>query len=136
MDKFLRIIDANLNRCSEGMRVCEDIVRFVLDDRLLTEGYRNTRHRFGELIKELRGKKLSVKFRDVKGDIGKINDRDKVRKNICDIFMANSQRVKESLRSLEEITKLFNIRFSRRFKAIRFKIYGLEKKAYIKLEAL
>ncbi len=32
-----RIIDANLNRASEGLRVIEDGVRFILDDRSFTE---------------------------------------------------------------------------------------------------
>ena len=29
---LLRIIDANLNRSREGLRVCEEISRFVLED--------------------------------------------------------------------------------------------------------
>ena len=34
--QILRIIDANLNRTAEGLRVLEDIARFVLDDAALS----------------------------------------------------------------------------------------------------
>src|SRR5690606_22734960 len=40
----LRILDASLNRASEGLRVVEDYVRFVLDDRHFTELAKSLRH--------------------------------------------------------------------------------------------
>ena len=68
--KILRIIDANVNRATEGLRVAEDIVRFVLDDGKLTSKLKNVRH---ELVKTLRlgfDKLILAQGRDVKGDVG------------------------------------------------------------------
>ncbi|MDD5440263.1 MAG: thiamine phosphate synthase, partial [Candidatus Omnitrophica bacterium] len=36
----LRIVDANLNRTAEGLRVAEDIVRFYLNDRKLQVSFK------------------------------------------------------------------------------------------------
>src|SRR5262245_52944153 len=40
----LRILDANLNRATEGLRVIEDYCRFALDDRHLTQRCKQLRH--------------------------------------------------------------------------------------------
>ena len=40
----IRVLDASLNRATEGLRVVEDYVRFVLDDRHLTEQLKRLRH--------------------------------------------------------------------------------------------
>ena len=39
-----RIIDANLNRVSEGLRVVEEIARFILSDEKLTGELKLIRH--------------------------------------------------------------------------------------------
>ncbi len=44
----LRIIDANLNRLGEGLRLLEEIARFMLDDAALTQQLKTMRH---ELIR-------------------------------------------------------------------------------------
>jgi len=46
----------------------------------------------------------------------------------CGYFYANTQRVKESLRVLEEFAKLDSPVSAERFKTLRYKVYGLEKK--------
>jgi len=53
-----------------------------------------------------------------------------------DIFFANIQRVKESIRVLEEFSKLTNIKSSLKFKRARYKIYAIEKKAAGRISAL
>ena len=40
----LRILDAAANRAGEGLRVIEDFLRFVLDDRHLTSLCKELRH--------------------------------------------------------------------------------------------
>ena len=138
MDKLLRIVDVNVNRSLEGLRVCEDITRFMLNDKRLTSSFRALRHRVSLLSERIDTKKLNlVKSRNVRKDIGKktrLNER--ARKNVLDVFYANSQRVKESLRVLEEITKLIDRRAAEGFKKMRFGIYDLEKKSRIALETL
>lgn len=129
MHKILRLIDANLNRALEGLRVSEDIARFIMDDRKLSRAFKSLRHRVAAQGKKINLKSDSVlKARDVKGDVGKKTlFLEKKRKNVSDVYRANVQRAKESLRVLEEITKLFNGALSESFKKIRFRVYELEK---------
>ena len=47
-DQALRIIDANLNRAREGLRVVEEYARFCLDDAALTQSAKSMRHDLGE----------------------------------------------------------------------------------------
>ena len=139
MHKLLRLIDANLNRSREGIRVCEDIARFMLNDKRITRSFKSLRHRISALANKLErdGKLALLKSRNVKKDIGKKTAfREGNRKDIPDVFYANAQRTKESLRVLEEITKLLNKKVSQGFKEVRFKIYELEKKSRIKLETV
>ncbi|HQQ88513.1 MAG TPA: hypothetical protein PLA72_10985, partial [Smithellaceae bacterium] len=42
--KIRRVLDANFNRVKEGLRVCEDVCRFVYDDRRLARVFKETRH--------------------------------------------------------------------------------------------
>ena len=138
MQKILRIIDANLNRSQEGLRVCEDIARFALNDKKMTGSFKKLRHFIGASRKKIK-KEIStlIKARDTKKDIGKkVTKCESKRKNLKTIFIVNMHRVCESLRVLEEISKLFDKKLALKFKNARFKIYGLEKKSYKKMEAL
>lgn len=126
--KFLRVMDANFNRAKEGLRVCEDICRFWLDQQVLTKQFKSVRHRLVDHIKEL-GLKDMIAGRDVETDCGRETiASESRRKTTTDIFYANCQRVKESLRVLEEFAKLKNVRASVGIKALRYEIYAIEKK--------
>ena len=46
------------------------------------------------------------------------------RENLSDIFYANAQRVKESLRVLEEVTKLLDPRCALKLKKLRYQSSG------------
>lgn len=128
--QVLRILDANLNRAKEGLRVCEDTLRFIFNSQGLTKEFKIIRHRISEGTRLLDIKIYELlNERDILGDIGKINLKPELnRKNISDIFFANLQRVKESLRVLEEFSKLVNRKASAEFKKIRYKVYEVEKK--------
>ena len=128
-----RVVDANFNRAKEGLRVCEDMSRFILDDKVLTSGYKTARHQL-TVAAGVFGLKDIVRARDVKGDVGRPTTiSESVRGNMADIFYANTQRVKESLRVLEEFAKLADAGRAEDFKALRYKVYGLEKKAFERL---
>ena len=43
-EKTKRIIDANINRISEGLRVAEDIFRYGLDSSELQQSLKSLRH--------------------------------------------------------------------------------------------
>ena len=133
-----RIIDANINRLKEGLRVCEEITRFILDNRSLTKGFKDIRHKIDPLLKKLPPKLLLVKQRCSEMDIGRnlSHGGELRRRNFHDIFYANIQRTKESMRVLEEFGKLLSPNLSASFKEIRYTIYELEKKTTQKLAAL
>lgn len=135
-----RIIDANFNRSREGLRVCEDITRFILNSKALTNDLRGIRHRISKRIKEfVPFQENLVKYRDALTDVGsnprKINDQLK-RGNYSDIFAANIERVKESLRVLEEFSKFFDSKISVKFSRLRFNVYDIEKRAVKALSSL
>lgn len=129
-NKLLRIIDANLNRSREGLRVCEDITRFLLQDKSATKFLKMVRHEATDLI--IKSKKVSlVKLlskRDVTKDKTKFIDFASYGKiSISDIFMANIERVKESLRVLEECFKMIDEKISQGYRKLRFDTYYIEK---------
>lgn len=132
--KLLRIIDANLNRAREGLRVCEEITRFILEDVRLTAEFRNLRHKIWRYIKKFpRLQEHLLTSRSTETDVGRKAINKSKRKNYQDLFMANIQRVKESLRVLEEFSKVFNQSVSKYFTKLRFQVYELEKKTIARL---
>ncbi|MCQ9208265.1 MAG: hypothetical protein NG712_02685 [Omnitrophica bacterium] len=132
--ELLRIIDANLNRAREGLRVCEEIVRFVLEDAKLTAEFKALRHQVSRNIKKFPAiAKSLVECRQVQTDVGRKIVNKSRRKNYKDLFSANIQRVKESLRVLEEFSSIFNRSLNNSFARLRFRVYGLEKKTVARL---
>ncbi len=132
-----RILDANINRAKEGLRVCEEIARFILNSRNLTAKLKNIRHRIDSLLKHLPAKAYLISKRQSSTDVGKgIQTNELTRKNCLDILFANIQRVKESLRVLEEFSKLSDIKIAVTFKRIRYDIYEIEKKIVKRLKPL
>ncbi len=125
---FLRVIDANFNRAKEGLRVCEDVCRFWLNEKVLTRKFKEIRHQLTGHIKTF-GLKDLIKGRDVQGDHGRATTPSEAkRKNAADIFYANCQRVKESLRVLEEFAKLKDSSVAAKIKNLRYQVYMIEKK--------
>jgi thiamine-phosphate pyrophosphorylase len=122
-----RVLDANWNRAKEGLRVCEDICRFVLDNAPLTEQYKRVRHQLTHVMAALPSKKM-LKSRDIAQDVGKPSIQSELRrKDIQDIFYANSQRSKESVRVLEEFSKLIGPKAASELKGMRYTLYAIEK---------
>lgn len=132
-----RVIDANINRAKEGLRVCEEITRFILDSRPLTTEFKKIRHRINALCKQLPSPLTIIKERKSLQDVGKdIYVNELKRRNFRDIFFANMQRIKEAIRVLEEFSKLKNINLAVKFKKIRYGVYELEKRVAKKISSL
>ncbi|MFA4854133.1 MAG: thiamine-phosphate pyrophosphorylase [Candidatus Omnitrophota bacterium] len=132
-----RIIDANLNRVKEGLRVCEEITRFILDDRKFTALFKLYRHEIDGIVKKVYPAAKLLGERKSASDVGRENCRSELaRSGLRDIFWANIQRVKESLRVLEEFSKLKNRGAALRFKQLRYKVYEIEKKSFKKILSL
>jgi hypothetical protein len=124
-----RVIDANLNRTYEGLRVCEEIARFILNSRVLTSELKNARHQVSLIARNERVFANLIRQRKSLQDPGKeIYGNELKRKDYRDIFFANIQRAKESIRVLEEFGKLKSANSAIRFKRIRYQIYEIEKK--------
>ena len=127
---MLRLIDANLNRISEGLRLLEDVARFLLNDAALSASLKSMRH---ELLSEhfsLQKELLSA--RDSADDVAAFAEEEMRRADLPAIVTANARRVAESLRVLEEFYKLpqsyTNLDLDpERFKKARFTLYELER---------
>jgi len=130
--EVLRIIDANFNRSREGLRVCEEVTRFIWNSPALTRDLKAARHSITDILKNTPSvSKIIFETRDVRSDVGrKERAKSEMRRlNYSDIFSANIERVKESLRVLEEFFKLISKNDSIKFTKLRFKVYEIEKKA-------
>jgi len=119
MLKNRRLLDANINRAREGLRVLEDICRFILDDIQLTEQLKNIRHSLKDLVDIPDA--LLVASRGSDEDVARERPVPK-RADWRGIVTANAKRAAEALRVLEE----FSARGSE-IKDQRYKVYDLEK---------
>ncbi len=134
--QILRIIDANLNRASEGLRVLEDVARLVLNDAAISEQLKTMRHRLVE--GDLAINKQLIGARDAEGDVG-INLKapgQAEEKELPLVLVANSRRVQESLRTIEELARSAEISpklDSESFKQARFELYSIEQKLLSRL---
>jgi len=134
----LRIIDANLNRLSEGLRLLEDVARFVLNDASLSQQLKVLRHDLAEETKSLGLQLLSQ--RDSEHDVGsattlpshlKKERLSEAQRDLPGVITANARRAEESLRVIEELAKLPQINpmlNPARFEQARFTLYTLEQR--------
>ena len=133
LKQTLRIVDANLNRIGEGLRFLEDLARLLLNDTALTQQLKTMRH---ELIRgDWSFHQQLIQWRDSTGDVG-INleaPEDKERE-LPVAVVANARRVQESLRVMEELAKIPDIKLDpERFKQARFNLYTIEQDLLSKL---
>jgi len=121
--ELFRVIDANLNRLKEGIRVVEDIMRYRDNNKTLSKKLKSLRHlaRIDE-YKEL------LTNRDSINDVLRESTKSELnRTDIESIIIANFKRAQESSRVLEELFKLHSTEYSENFKHIRYELYDLEK---------
>ena len=130
----LRLIDANFNRLKEGLRVCEDILRFVYDDRSLTSSFKKLRHSCSKILIGFPvSYRVLVTMRNAEHDVGKDSlILEKKKPNWNDLLVSNLKRAEESLRVLEEASKIIAPGKCRSFQSLRFKLYELEKRVFKK----
>lgn len=99
----LRILDANGNRAAEGLRVLEDVARFLLDDAALGERAKHLRHTIRQAIPT-----GAIAARDTASDVGTTITApgEMERSSLTDVIRANAARACEALRAAEESAKL------------------------------
>jgi thiamine-phosphate pyrophosphorylase len=124
-------IDANINRAMEGIRVCEDIMRFCLCRSDVSTRLKEIRHRVAEAARRF-NQGMVLYGRDVEADAQKFVDLEGERRraSLADLFFANMHRAMEAVRSLEEFSKLESSDAKGNpFQEIRFIMYALEREA-------
>ncbi|MEO0354287.1 MAG: thiamine phosphate synthase [Cyanobacteria bacterium P01_A01_bin.3] len=121
-----RILDANLDRSREGLRVVEDWFRFSAEQTSVAAECKDMRQRLAAWH--------SPRYRaarDTPGDPGTQlhHEREARRNSLTDLLLANFSRVQEALRVLEEYAKLDTPEMAADCKQMRYRIYVLESMA-------
>lgn len=128
--RVVAVIDANLNRCREGLRVLDDFARFVLRSNKLTASLKHLRHRLVSAEKQLLATIPDMlESRNTEADAGTSvsTPGEMSRTGVEELVAANARRVQESLRSLEEFGKLLSPEFAAEVKQIRYESYKLHQ---------
>lgn len=124
MEQVWRVLDANGNRAAEGLRVLEEVARFVRDDARYAAILKQLRHELAEAL-ALLNRQDRLASRSTATDVGTsitvAHERERV--DISSLVSAEASRVGESLRSLEEFSKLHDAEISSRFKQLRYRAY-------------
>lgn len=118
-----RILDANLDRAREGLRILEEWCRFGLNASELTLECKQMRQELASWHRqELRN------ARDTPGDAGTelSHPLEEQRQDIEALLRANLCRVEEALRVLEEYGKLYQREMGVACKQMRYRVYTLE----------
>ena len=118
-----RILDANLDRSREGLRIIEEWCRFGLNHSQLAEKCKEMRQ---ELAQWHTGDLRLA--RDTPADVGTSlsHPQEETRSSLENLLQANLCRVQEALRVLEEYGKLYNPLMGESFKQLRYQVYAIE----------
>ena len=133
---MLRLIDANIDRLGEGLRVLEDVARFLLNDAALCRRLKTLRHKLVRDVQPLEQELLSA--RRVAEDVGapaKLPAGTE-HQDLVALVTANSRRVQESIRVLEEFARLSSAPIGAKpakLQRFRFEVYELEQELVSKL---
>src|SRR5262245_17921989 len=102
---LLRILDANLNRAREALRVIEDYARFSLNDPTICGALKQLRHDFSDATRELAD--AAILHRDTVGDVGTSvkASGELSREDLNRVVTAAGKRLGEALRTIEEYLK-------------------------------
>jgi thiamine-phosphate pyrophosphorylase len=133
----LRLIDANANRASEGLRVLEDFARFVLCSARLSQECKQLRHALRAALTPVDGAAALLRARDTESDVGtgsvrgaqrvasEVAASERRREGPVDVARAEAARVGEALRALEEACKLVDggANASEACKGLRYRAY-------------
>ena len=118
-----RLLDANLDRAREGLRVLEDWARFALDRSDLVARCKDMRQRLGRLHAD-RYKLARHTASDPAAGMG--HPAQLERQDPSQVIGANASRVAEALRVLEEFGRSDAPVLAAEAAAIRYQLYDLE----------
>jgi thiamine-phosphate pyrophosphorylase len=103
-----RMLDANLNRAREGLRVLEDAARFALDDAALVARLKPLRHTISRVPDALAHPARLLACRDTDADVGTTikTSHESTRDALPSLISAAAKRTTEALRVIEETLKV------------------------------
>ncbi|MEB3342224.1 thiamine phosphate synthase [Okeania sp.] len=118
-----RILDANLDRAREGLRIIEEWCRFGLNSVNLANECKLLRQEIGSW----HGTELRMS-RNTPGDPGTelTHPQEEHRSDVQQLLQVNFCRLEEALRVLEEYGKIYNSQMASACKQIRYRVYTIE----------
>jgi thiamine-phosphate pyrophosphorylase len=128
-DNVLRVIDANLNRLREALRVVEEYARFLTGDEALAARLKEMRHSLRQ-VEESAGQMQLLKSRNTGDDpFASVNRPEELcRTDVASVVRANLKRGQEAARVIEEYAKITNLPEAPDIaKRLRFGLYEIEK---------
>ncbi|MCK4342190.1 MAG: thiamine phosphate synthase [Phycisphaerae bacterium] len=131
--EVLRIIDANLNRAREALRVIEDYARFVRDDADVAGAVKSCRHELRNVVEAL-GQKALLAARDIVSDVGRdLKTPEELHRGApADVIRAAFARAGEAARVLGEYGKLVSPAAAAGAEALRYRVYELEQRIVLR----
>lgn len=129
----LRILDVNVDRAREALRVIEDYARFVLDDADAAAALKGCRHDLREIIAACGAKEL-LAGRDILNDAGRETKTatELRRSSLDEVVLAAFGRLTEAARSLAEYGKVLSPDAASRAEALRYRAYELEQRIVLR----
>lgn len=121
-----RILDANANRAAEGLRTLEDFARLAREDAMAAEWVKNLRHRLGSCVQNL-SRSERLQSRSTESDAGTeiSTSTEAYRGTVDSVVTPAVERVTQSLRQLEEFSKIVMPAVSEDFKQLRYDAYDI-----------
>ncbi len=132
-EHVIRLIDANLNRLREALRVIEEHVRFVSPSPPLCIELKKLRHMLQDVESSF-GRQDLLRNRDTRTDpfADKNRPEELRRDTYLDVLAANFKRAEEAARVIEEYSKITDYpECSETAKTIRFALYACEKSIFL-----
>lgn len=123
----LRIIDANLNRAVEALRVLEEAARFILDSERLSARVKRLRHSLSGILQPFTPHLHDARRIEKDAGAGVSTESERSRESILAVVRANASRLKESLRALEEYSKILDPGVGESLQNLRYEFYSLEQ---------
>ncbi len=138
----LRIIDANLNRAREALRVMEEYARLGLEDAGLSGEIKETRHALAKAVADFEDRcRLTtgslIAARDILGDVGTEveTETEYQRSDESHVATAAGKRLSEAFRVIEEYGKTLDADFAAAMEKLRYRGYEIERRLALTLRA-
>jgi thiamine-phosphate pyrophosphorylase len=130
---LLRILDVNLNRAREALRVIEDYARFVRDDADAAGAIKQSRHALRDIRAAL-GAAALLAARDIVGDVGRdVKARAELhRADMEEVVRAAFGRAEEAARALGEYGKIVAPVAAQAAETLRYQLYELEQRVVLR----